>query len=315
MAITYNGTAIADVTYNSTSIDSATYNETQIYTRSGYVVILANATLQTDESKVPPPYDSEGYNYNDHAPKKEADLSIPLGDITSYNHISFDWDNSKSYNAYGDVLGTASIGDTTKTIFTSVDSNGTVDIDVSELSGEYALRIHIEAQSRSSYRGYTTKTVLDMTNIRGVYSAITPVDSNKFLLDSGESYVPGPYDTQGYNYGSEAPTLTKTYTLDLGDVSSKSSLSFNWATYADDDHSENDYGQVYAKYVDLNGEEQYLFNKTLSAITDTTGSVTISLSAYTGSKSLIFTVYARSRSSYRWYLSRSLLSVTNISIT
>lgn len=311
MAVSYNTSPASTISYNTSSVSTGTYNGTTVFNGSGAVVILASATLQTDVSQVPPPYDEQGYNYNATAPKKEADLSISLGDITSYSSISFDFTNDGSFNGYGYIRGTATINNTTIVIFDSINQTGTRIIDTSDLSGEYALRIHIEAKSNSSYRGYTTKAILNMTNICGNTGSVTPPVTNVFSIDSGTSQVPPPYDAQGYNYGGTAPAKSESYELELGDVTSKSSLTFTWYNYDGDNHSGNGYGTIYGGYYDLDGIYQYLFNTP----GDTTGSVTIDLTSATGLKTIRFTVYAKSLSSYKNYTSNAVLKVSEYTLT
>ena len=314
MAITYNGTNISSIEYDDNHVSSVSYDGTTVYTESGSVLILESASLETDISVVPPPYDENGYNYNDQAPKKTNTLSIPLGDITSYNCISFEWNNDGTYNAYGIVKGTVTINETTTELFDTINESKKTYIDVSDLSGEYSLRFYVEATSKSSYRGYVSKTALSIKNIYGVYESIQPED-NSFVVDSGTSVVPPPYDENGYNYSSIAPEKEEQHIFDLGNVTSKTTFTFDWSNYKDDEHSLNGYGQIYAKYVDLNGLDVYLFNKSLSEEEDLSGSVTIDLTNFTGNKSIIFKVYAKSESSYRGNSSRSMIYISNISVT
>jgi hypothetical protein len=319
VSIQYNGTTIEGLSYNSIDVEAAFYESTQVYARTSSVLILASTTLQTETSVVPPPYDENGYNYNASAPKKTATLSVPLGDITSYNSITFRWDNEGSGNAYGDISGTVKVGEITKNLFSGLNASGEVTLDVSSLSGEYALRFDVEAQSRSSYKLYRSTAVLNLYNICGVTgSAPTPVPTgDSFSLNTGISVVPGPYDADGYNYSGSAPAKTDSHTLTV-DVTDKNTLTFAWSSNISDDDEEksrNDYGNISAKYVDPYGSEQYLYNKSQNQKTDDiTHYESIDVSAFSGNISLEFTVYAKSASSYRGYSSRAVLYVTNIAL-
>lgn len=313
MAIIKDGTTVASITYNNTSVSTGLYDGTTVFTSDGYVVIQESAFLETDRSFVPPPYDADGYNYNASAPKKEAELTIVLGDITSYDHISFDFDNSGSSNSYGVISGTATINETTVMIFNGINQNGTIDVDTSDLSGEYSLKLKIEAKSNSSYRGYSSKSVLTVSNIRGVFNSSTPVIVDGFVIDSGTSRVPPPYDDEGYNYGGIAPTLTDSVEYNFGNVTTVNSVTFNWQNYIDENNfSWNNYGQIYAKYIDYYGIEQYIYSANLAQVSNATGTITIDTSNITGNLSLRFMVYAKSASSSRGAVSRAILKVSNV---
>ena len=189
-------------------------------------------------------------------------------------------------------------------------------VDVSSLSGSQMMDIHLSAKSRSSYRGYVTRSSVNLYNICGS-TAPTPepeTDYSNFTLESGDSRVPGPYDENGYNYNGTAPTKEETYTLNLGDVTDLSEVTFHW----DNTGSAQGYGDVYAKYKGLDDNDVILFKNTVEGAGDVNasyGDVTIDLTSYTGSKSILFTVYAKSRSSYRGSVSHVTLNVSNIVAT
>lgn len=323
MGITYNSANVLNVTYNSATVTSVTYNSATVFNGGGSTVILASAFLETDVSQVPPPYDEGGYNYNSQAPKKEADLSIPLGDITNYNVVAFEFNNDDSINTYGEISGSATIGTIVVPIFNNLNQNGTISIDTSSLSGEYALRIHIEAKSWSSYRWYSTKAVLHMATIRGIASGSAPGSSSHIQIDSGESYVPGPYDSDGYNYGGIAPAKYEEQTIDIGDVTNKTTVTISWAnwydTYTTLGEQErilatNDYGRIYATYTDQYGTEQFIYDKAYIGVDLDSGSITIDVTNNTGHLNITFRVYAKSESNYEWYRSRAVLDA-NISLS
>ena len=313
MAVTYNSTAVSDISYNSNDISEGTYNGTTVFTDNQSVLIIESYHLETETSVVPPPYDEGGYNYSATAPEKTAGASLDLGDITNYNYITFEWNNKDSGNAYGDIKGWVIIYGVRLDLFTNIIYNQDrifAAIDVSELTGSQMMDIHLSAKSRSSYRGYNSKAVLNLYNICGS-TAPTPepeTDYSDFTLDSGISVVPGPYDENGYNYNATAPTKEETYTLNLGDVTGLSEVSFHW----DNAGTGNGYGDVYAKYKGLDNNDVILFRNNEYA---GYGDVTIDLTSYTGSKSILFTVYAKSRSSYRGYTSNATLNVSNIVAT
>ena len=319
MAITYNSTAVSDISYNSNDISEGTYNGTTVFTDNQSVLIIESYHLETETSVVPPPYDEGGYNYSATAPEKTALASLDLGDITNYNYITFEWNNIGTANGYGDFNGWVIIDGVRLDLFNNVIYNQdriSATIDVSSLSGSQMMDIHLSAKSRSSYRGYVTRASVNLYNISGS-TAPTPepeTDYSNFTLESGDSRVPGPYDENGYNYNGTAPTKTETYILNLGDVTDLSEVSFHW----DNTGSAQGYGDVYAKYKGLDDSDVILFKKTVEGAGDVNvsyGDVTIDLTSYTGNKSIVFTVYAKSRSSYRGSVSHVTLNVSNIVAT
>lgn len=313
MSVIKNGTTVASILYGGVDISSGFYSSVEVFTGDGYEIIQESAFLQTDRSIVPPPYDADGYNYNASAPKKTAELTIALGDISDFDHISFDFDNVGSFNSYGYILGTATINETTVTIFNEINSSGKIDIDTSDLSGEYSLKLKLEAKSNSSYRSYYSQAVLTARNIRGVYQPETPVIDDGFELNSDISRTPPPYDADGYNYGAIAPTKTATYEFDFGNVSDYNTVTFTWQNYIDEDiFSINSYGEIYAKYTDYYGIDQYIYSANLVHVSNTTGTSTIDVSTITGDMKLRFTVYAKSASPSRGAVSRAVLKISDI---
>ena len=97
--------------------------------------------------------------------------------------------------------------------------------------------------------------------------------------------------------------------MNLGDVTGLSTLTFHW----DNTGTGNGYGDVYAKYKGLDDNDVILFSS--GNVNASHGDVTIDLTSYTGSKSIVFTAYAKSRSSYRGYTSNATINVSNIVAT
>lgn len=306
MAITYNGTSVAVLSYNTTPISQATYNTTPVYASGN--ILIESYSLATDSSMVPPPYDENGYNYNATAPEKTAFASLDLGDITAYTQITFEWDNEGSSNSYGDISCWAIIHGQRVDVYSNTFSGTrrfTATIDVSSLSGNQTMDIHLSAKSRSSYRGYISRATINMYNISASSGAIPDPGTTlaDFTVDSGVSVVAPPYDANGYNYNATPSAQSNTYTLTI-DTTDKNSLTFNWNNTG----STNSYGTNYGKYTDIDSNDVILFEDSISG----SGSVTIDISSYTGSQSIVFTAYAKSNSSYSGNQSRAVLNIKNI---
>lgn len=116
-----------------------------------------------------------------------------------------------------------------------------------------------------------------------------------------ESQVPGPYDSNGYNYSASAPKVDTWLNIDLGDVSGYDSLVFDW----DNEGSGNAYGTVEGKISQWNGEDIDLYNGL-----NHSGSVTLPL--YEGVTQLNIYLWAKSGSSYRYYTSHAHITLRNV---
>lgn len=128
-------------------------------------------TLDSGESKVPPPYDAEGYNYDGTAPTKQESVQKSLGDLTQYNQLALVWDNQGSGNGYGEIYAKITIAGTDYTIFSGSSyyaGNIVTKIDITNVAGSQTATFKVYARSDSHYRGYTSQAVL---NIKSIYVA------------------------------------------------------------------------------------------------------------------------------------------------
>lgn len=168
MAIIYDNVTVATVGYSSVDISKAFYSSVEVFSKGASTVLYPGFSLQTDTSRVPPPYDENGYNFNDRAPEKWKDKTVEI-DVTSYDAIVFDWSNEGTGSAWGTVVGYYEINSANRTqIFEGANAqNGTITIDTSEMTGTIAIKFLAYAWSESSYQGYTSHTTLNIGDIRG----------------------------------------------------------------------------------------------------------------------------------------------------
>lgn len=120
------------------------------------------------------------------------------------------------------------------------------------------------------------------------------------------SQVPPPYDSGGYNFNDNAPEKTRTYNIDLGDVTEYTRVEFKW----DSSDSINAYGDISGK-VRLSTESDYAV---LYSEDDRSGNYSIDLTEITGEVVLQFLLSAKSRSNYRGYTSLSAVLIQNVTI-
>lgn len=326
MAITYQNVQIQGLTKGSTTVDTATYQNTLVYSRSGSVLINAGFTKQVS-SVAPPPYDENGYNYDTAAPNVIETVNIDLGDISSYDYLTFDWNNDDSYNFFGWVEAKVVIGDNviTQTIFDSANpTSGTKKIDISELSGEYVAHFTVRAQSRSPYMYYGTRTTLTVSNICGVYGEVVPSeDLGNFALGPIASSAPPPYrgteQSDWYNiYGDNGAPAYETHTIRMGDVTQYSALTFDWTNTGTEPEEATGSGfgsRVMAKYHNpATDTDVSIFDHVAYSGTES-GTVTIDISSLTGSQSVIVTIGAISGNDYAPYGARTYLAVSDITLS
>ena len=165
MSVTYHQTQPKTIALNGQDLNSATYQGVQVFLKSSSRLITEFATVQTDESRVPPPYDSNGYNYSAEAPAKNNSVVIPLGDTTGFNAIKFDWDDTGAINTYGTIWGYVpnwnggNVG-----ICEELKKSGTLVLPFYDGMPEN-LTVSVYAKSSSSYQGYISKMVLNLRNV------------------------------------------------------------------------------------------------------------------------------------------------------
>ena len=139
--------------------------------------------------------------------------------------------------------------------------------------------------------------------------------SSPFVLDSGESQRPGPYDQDGYNYDpsiitpSATNSVTKTLTKSLEKYSTMS-IIWDMTGYT------NPYGDISSK-ISISGNETYLYNDSTQgggATISVNGDIitTIDVSAIGNVSTVTFTNYAYTRSSYRGFISDAITNIKGI---
>ena len=271
MSIKYGNVTIDTLHYGTTNTDNGYYGSTKVFgggsSSSPDVVVTASAKVETEQSQIPGPYDSEGYHYGAEAPTRTAEINISLGDVTNYNYIQLDFDMSKSYNSFGTAYAYVSLGSNrTGYLFGSWTYGYTLNtkkarmfIDVSDLTGNQTLRCYAYAKSESPYRGYCSKTVVEFTNV---------IKTNKSFLTLSSGTVSGNNNTESI------------YLVMLKDARNKSSLSFQWQnTRANDGYSSFGSGTSIEKAVSSTAtlyDEEYCEGvfESLGSITAGSGTLT-----------------------------------------
>ena len=168
MSIIYNSVSVASVNYGQTDVNKGYYHSVEVFTKEAQVVLYPAFSVQTQQSRVPPPYDENGYNYNDSAPVRWADETVEI-DVTSYDSITFSWNNEGTYNGWGGVHGYYEFnsGSRIELFDGAQDHRGEVTIDTSEISGTISLKFIAYAHSQSSYGGNVSGTTLNIGDILG----------------------------------------------------------------------------------------------------------------------------------------------------
>jgi len=164
MAIIYQSEQPKSISLNSTDLDSATYNNVQVFLKDTSKLITSFATAHTDESRVPPPYDSNGYNFGGSAPEKTATLTISLGDTTGFDAVKFNWNNDGSINTYGDISGKITWNEETITLFDDIGQSGEQILEFYTGMPE-SLVFDLKAKSSSSYNLYISEAHLNLINV------------------------------------------------------------------------------------------------------------------------------------------------------
>ena len=331
MSITYENTQITTLTYGNESVNTATYHNVVVFQRNASVDIYGAFTISAS-SVAPPPYDENGYNYNEAAPLSATEQTINLGDITNYDYIVIKWDNEGTYVPYGIVSATATINEQSVTLFNGGGyAKSKTKINVSELSGTYSLKVKVTAKSSSPYRGYACRSMINVSYVQGMIGSGEPpagVTFPDFTVGTAVSYAPPPYRgsdfTEQYNiYGDCGAPQYITHTLDLGDVTNYSTLTFTWDTWNTNDPTDVNKAwsgigsRVVAYYEDpkTHNNVSLFDDETHSSSNRITDDVTIDLSQLSGNASLKVTVGAISGNDYRPYGANCILYVTDISMT
>lgn len=133
---------------------------------------IADFTLQTDASRIGPPYDADGYNYDGPAPTAYTQtVTKNLGDLTDYDQLALVWDNQGTNNNFGEVYAEITIDGVTTRIFSGSNTyigNVVSKIDITGITGQQTATFKVYARSDSAYRYWYSQTYL---NVKGIYVA------------------------------------------------------------------------------------------------------------------------------------------------
>lgn len=331
MAVSYQNTTITGISYQSTNISQGYFGSTLVFSSSGSDLILDYFHLETDVSVIPRPagvWDTP-YTNNDpsaSAPEKTATDYISLGDITSYDGVTFNWNNDGSYNSYGSIYCDISVVDmenievegTKVRLYTTLQGFGYKTINLQSLSGSYKLKVVLYAKSFSNYSGYSSKATVTLSAISGVIGGIVPPLARRvtpdFSMISSIS-APGPYDENNYNYNWSGGTDTDTITVDLGDVTDSNELVFEWASMSDEVGTSIGFGgEAKASYTNMSNTEVNMFSINTAGTHINNGRVVIDLTGVTGQKSITFKTTAYGCNPYRYYGTTTRLTIMDMFI-
>lgn len=164
MAIIYQSEQPKAISLNGTDLNSITYDDVEVFRKNVSRLVVSEVSAQTSESRVPPPYDSNGYNYSASAPTVSQSLVIPLDDIGEYDTLTFSWDNAGSGNAYGMIRGVISNWNGEDIdLYSSLNQSGNISLPLYE--GVTQLAIYLQARSDSSYQYYTSRAQITLRNV------------------------------------------------------------------------------------------------------------------------------------------------------
>lgn len=309
MSTTYNGTAILNMLYgpNETSMTLATYNGNTVFQRNLITIIADKLHYDSGWSNAQPPYNAQGYNTTTLPPEKLVLNSVSLGDVTNYNKIKFTWDNEGSLNSYGEIEGYVIFRGTRRNLFDGIEQHGTVEIDITGITGQQTLDVWLRAKSLSAYSGYVSDATVNIYNL-SLYAGVQPepapevIPDSAFTVNSGISSVPGPFDSNGYHYDTPCPEMVQTHAFTV-DVTSISTLYLRWnntGTY-------NDVGIIYGGY-SIGGAYTELFSSALPL----SGLATIDVSSLTGTLTLTVKALAQAQTSYGGFQTKTIVNIESI---
>ena len=312
MAVSFNGTTLSSISFNETALSSVSFDGTTVFSGSEDEIIATNVTYRSGISVAPPPYNSEGYNVDTLPPEKKVMHTLSLGDVTNYDKIIIDWDNQGSVNSYGEISAYVVVKGSRYDIFNELDKSGHKEINIGSLTGTTSLDIFTVAKSLSAYNGYVSESVINLKNVVLHAGSVEPTpEVISFVLSSGTSVAPPPYDSNGYNYDTPAPEL-KEYKHITVDVTGKSTLTMNWHI---DNSSNNNYGIIIGAW-GINESYTNLFIDTNQDYHDEAANPIVeNISSYSGNITLDFEVTAQSLSPYSGWNSRSVLKVDSITLS
>lgn len=175
MSISFNTHEINGVNYNGVELNDLTYNGVHVL-ESG-TLIASGIKIDSGVSVVPPPYDSEGYNYSGEAPLKEAEISNSLSPVLpmeSNTVVAIRANNKGSWNSYGELNYWVHIQeggyhtDNVDLIFkNNRDDEMIVYTEIDPLK-QYinGYTVHVDAKSSSSHRTFISQAVMEINYIK-----------------------------------------------------------------------------------------------------------------------------------------------------
>lgn len=143
----------------------------------GQLVFDGNVQVDSGVSVVPPPYDQDGYNYDNDPPQMTSSETISISeDLTDYDELKIIWNDARSSNGYGTIRSSVTIGSASGSLYSLGDPNpssGVSDlngdiittIDISNITGTQNVVISNYAHSSSPYRYWGSRAVTNVFKI------------------------------------------------------------------------------------------------------------------------------------------------------
>ncbi len=165
MAIAYQNQQPKAISLNGTDLNSITYSNAEVFRKNVSRLVVSEISAETADSRVPPPYDSDGYNHSGTAPTVNETLTIDLGDTTGYDALTFSWDNEGSADAYGYIMGKVSNWNGEDIMLYDDELHQSGNVTVPLYAGVTQLIIYLEARSDSSYQYYISRANITLRNV------------------------------------------------------------------------------------------------------------------------------------------------------
>lgn len=165
MAITYQSEQPKAISLNGTDLNSVSYHGAEVFRKNVSRLVVSEISAETADSRVPPPYDSNGYNHSGTAPTVNKTLTIDLGDTTGYDTLTFSWDNEGSGDSYGYIMGKVSNWNGEDVVLYDDELHQSGNISLPLYAGVTQLNIYLEARSDSSYQYYVSCAHITLRNV------------------------------------------------------------------------------------------------------------------------------------------------------
>lgn len=175
MSISFNTHEINSVNYNGVELNDLTYNGVHVL-ESG-TLIASGIKIDSGVSVVPPPYDSEGYNYGGNAPLKEAEIRNSLSPVLpmeSNTVVAIRANNKGSWNSYGGLNYWVNVREGSyRTDNIDLFFKNNEDDEIIVYSPIDPLKqtingytVHVDAKSNSSHRTFISQAVMEISYIK-----------------------------------------------------------------------------------------------------------------------------------------------------